>query len=173
MIIRNDESESTDEYVSIEIDEQDFSDPERRRQAVTRLTDTVSPQHFARKLVRPKISAVSTILNITIPLCVSAAVFCLLFFTVNDNKLAWALGVSLGLTAIYCLLRLRSILIWCILVYQRFAPDSTRLRCVYTPSCSEYAVAALKKYGVIRGVPKIIARLKRCHHPNGGYDPLD
>ena len=45
-------------------------------------------------------------------------------------------------------------------------------RCRFTPSCSEYCVQAVRRYGTLRGVAKTLWRLARCHpfHP-GGYDP--
>lgn len=67
------------------------------------------------------------------------------------------------------LMTLRYIFIWCIRVYQRYAKDETRLRCCYTPSCSEYAILALKKYGLIIGCYKAINRLFRCGS-SGGID---
>lgn len=61
-------------------------------------------------------------------------------------------------------------IIWLIHVYQHYAPDEVRLKCVYEPSCSEFMIMAIRKYGVIRGVAKGVARLLRCHPPNGGKD---
>jgi len=44
--------------------------------------------------------------------------------------------------------------------------------CRYFPSCSEYAIDALKKYGVIRGCLKSTWRILRCNPwSKGGYDP--
>ncbi|MEK6288216.1 MAG: membrane protein insertion efficiency factor YidD [Acidobacteriota bacterium] len=45
--------------------------------------------------------------------------------------------------------------------------------CRFTPTCSEYAMQAIKKYGAVRGVYLGARRLLRCHpfHP-GGYDPV-
>ncbi|MEZ6047041.1 MAG: membrane protein insertion efficiency factor YidD [Planctomycetaceae bacterium] len=44
--------------------------------------------------------------------------------------------------------------------------------CRFQPTCSEYAIQALKKYGVFKGSYKSIKRILSCHpwHP-GGYDP--
>jgi putative membrane protein insertion efficiency factor len=44
--------------------------------------------------------------------------------------------------------------------------------CRFEPSCSRYMIAALQKYGLLRGVWKGVGRVLRCHpwHP-GGYDP--
>jgi hypothetical protein len=44
--------------------------------------------------------------------------------------------------------------------------------CRYTPTCSEYAMEAVERYGVIRGTGMAIARVLRCHpFSKGGYDP--
>ena len=52
-----------------------------------------------------------------------------------------------------------------------FAPYG---RCRFKPTCSEYAIDAVTKYGVIKGGFKAIFRVLRCNPWNkGGYDPLD
>lgn len=45
--------------------------------------------------------------------------------------------------------------------------------CRFVPTCSEYALIAIEKYGVARGVKLAAKRVLRCHpfHP-GGYDPI-
>lgn len=49
-------------------------------------------------------------------------------------------------------------------LYQRYAPEHIRRRCLFKPTCSEYAILAIEKYGVIVGVRKAYIRLfKRCH----------
>ena len=45
--------------------------------------------------------------------------------------------------------------------------------CRYVPTCSEYAMEAVERYGVLRGSWMAGARLLRCHpFVKGGYDPL-
>jgi putative membrane protein insertion efficiency factor len=45
-------------------------------------------------------------------------------------------------------------------------------RCRFHPSCSEYFIGAVRKYGVIYGSARGVWRILRCHPFNpGGYDP--
>lgn len=53
----------------------------------------------------------------------------------------------------------RALLIAAVKVYQRYVPDSIRRNCILMPTCSEYCILALKKYGVIRGCHKTLHRL--------------
>lgn len=45
--------------------------------------------------------------------------------------------------------------------------------CRFQPTCSEYAMEAIEKFGIIRGSGMAVMRILRCHpfHP-GGYDPV-
>lgn len=46
-------------------------------------------------------------------------------------------------------------------------------RCRYYPSCSEYALIALKRYGAVKGSQLAIKRILRCHPGcEGGIDPV-
>ena len=66
------------------------------------------------------------------------------------------------------------ILIKLIRCYQKFiSPLKGRPTCIYTPTCSEYAIQALKKYGFFKGLFLSIKRVLRCHpFHKGGYDPV-
>ena len=45
--------------------------------------------------------------------------------------------------------------------------------CRFTPTCSEYAFMALKKYGPFKGLWLTVKRLSKCHPWGGsGYDPV-
>ena len=46
-------------------------------------------------------------------------------------------------------------------------------RCIYTPTCSEYALQAIQKYGALKGSFLAAKRILRCHPFHaGGYDPV-
>ena len=58
---------------------------------------------------------------------------------------------------------LKTAIIGVIKLYQHYAPEEIRRRCLFKPTCSEYAILALKKYGVIIGLVTIYIRLfKKC-----------
>ncbi|MBN1830049.1 MAG: membrane protein insertion efficiency factor YidD [Deltaproteobacteria bacterium] len=45
--------------------------------------------------------------------------------------------------------------------------------CRFYPSCSEYAVTAVSRYGPLKGIMLALKRILRCHPFNpGGYDPV-
>ena len=57
--------------------------------------------------------------------------------------------------------------------YQRFISPLLPRTCIYTPTCSEYAVQAIRKYGCLRGGYLAVKRILRCHpFHEGGYDPV-
>lgn len=63
------------------------------------------------------------------------------------------------------ILFMNQILIQGILIYQRHASASVRLRCRLDPSCSSFAVLSLRRYGPVVGVIKSISRMRRCGRP--------
>ena len=67
---------------------------------------------------------------------------------------------------------IKKVLIFFIKLY-RVTPLHCHSMCNFTPTCSQYTIDALNKYGVIKGLKLGIKRILRCH-PKGkcGYDPL-
>lgn len=48
-----------------------------------------------------------------------------------------------------------------------------RSSCIFTPTCSEYAMEAFEKYGFFKGLYLSVKRVLRCNPwSKGGYDPL-
>jgi putative membrane protein insertion efficiency factor len=67
----------------------------------------------------------------------------------------------------------KSALIFIINIYRKFISPIKSGKCRFYPTCSEYAVQAIEKHGVIKGVVLAAKRILKCHpfHP-GGYDPV-
>ena len=63
--------------------------------------------------------------------------------------------------------------IFLIKIYQWVISPILGPKCRYTPTCSHYAVEALKKHGPLKGLWLAIRRIARCHPWGGsGYDPV-
>ena len=57
--------------------------------------------------------------------------------------------------------------------YQWFLSPILKTNCRYLPTCSEYAILALKEYGIIKGLYLACKRMISCHPYGGeGYDPV-
>jgi putative membrane protein insertion efficiency factor len=65
------------------------------------------------------------------------------------------------------------LLIQIIRFYQRFISPLMPPSCIYTPSCSNYTLEAIRKYGALRGSYLGARRILRCHPwAQGGHDPV-
>lgn len=68
---------------------------------------------------------------------------------------------------------LARILIGLVRLYQLVVSPWTPPSCRFTPTCSAYAIDALREHGPVRGVWLAVRRLARCHPWGGfGYDPV-
>ena len=66
----------------------------------------------------------------------------------------------------------RTLLIGLVRFYQLAISPHTAPSCRYTPTCSEYALLALRRYGAVKGGILTVWRLLRCAPWGGhGYDP--
>ena len=58
-------------------------------------------------------------------------------------------------------------------LYQRLISPALPRRCKYEPTCSAYAVEAIRTYGPLRGFVLAVWRVLRCNpFSHGGYDPV-
>ena len=68
---------------------------------------------------------------------------------------------------------MKKLLILVIKGYQKFISPMFRPRCIYMPTCSQYMLEAVSKYGALKGGWMGIKRICRCHpFHEGGYDPV-
>jgi putative membrane protein insertion efficiency factor len=58
--------------------------------------------------------------------------------------------------------------------YQKYYSPTKPPCCIFVPTCSQYAVEAITKYGALKGGYLSLKRILRCNplNKNGGYDPV-
>lgn len=68
---------------------------------------------------------------------------------------------------------LKTLALWLLRGYQVMISPLLGQTCRFSPSCSNYSMQAIERFGFFKGVYLTAARLLRCHpfHP-GGYDPV-
>jgi putative membrane protein insertion efficiency factor len=68
----------------------------------------------------------------------------------------------------------RALVLAPIVAYQRLISPAIPRRCKYEPTCSRYAVGAVREYGILKGLVLAGWRLLRCNPWSyGGYDPVE
>ncbi|MDI6800616.1 MAG: membrane protein insertion efficiency factor YidD [Thermodesulfovibrionales bacterium] len=67
----------------------------------------------------------------------------------------------------------RALLIGLLRLYKYAVSPLLPSSCRFTPSCAEYSMEAIKRYGLLKGCYLSFKRILKCHpfHP-GGYDPV-
>ena len=69
---------------------------------------------------------------------------------------------------------MKKLILSIIKLYQKYSSAMQPRRCIFMPTCSQYAVEAITKYGALKGGFLSIKRILRCNpfNKNGGYDPV-
>ena len=123
---------------------------------------------YVRKLYRPKIHWWRMILYL---LALSGMVAGTVLVMGGIHCPVWQCVVGALLVCLICLmLTAKYVALFAVRVYQRYAPDAVRNKCRFEPSCSEYMILAITKYGVLKGVRMGLGRIKRCNVNGGGID---
>ena len=69
--------------------------------------------------------------------------------------------------------KMKTVLIKGIRFYQKYLSPLKRVHCPYTPTCSQYGLEAIQKYGAFKGSLLALWRILRCNpFSHGGYDPV-
>lgn len=68
---------------------------------------------------------------------------------------------------------MKKILIFIIKFYRKYLSLLKSTKCPYTPTCSQYGLEAVEKYGAVKGGAMAAWRIIRCNpFSKGGYDPV-
>lgn len=152
----------------IEFSEEDLKNlPEIGRQLFEDKNDPRS-YSYIRKLNRPSIPWIKVVLWCLFPTLTISIIGCIMRY--YEICVCYIALTIIGLLGMYLLSFAKSIVICLVMIYQRYASDRVRNKCRFEPSCSEYMILSIKKYGLYKGVKKGIHRLKRCKVGDGGYD---
>lgn len=110
-----------------------------------------------RKLIRPKINYFLVAIYVFIFALICALIGVSIFFI----PISFNYKIIIYIVAYLLFLEfyLRFLLIQFVKCYQHYAKEETRRRCLCVPSCSEYAIIALKKYELIHALLLIHHRL--------------
>jgi putative component of membrane protein insertase Oxa1/YidC/SpoIIIJ protein YidD len=72
--------------------------------------------------------------------------------------IVWAIFHVIGFLVV-----LKPMVIGFVHLYQHYSPEELRRNCLFKPTCSEYMLLAIEKYGLFKGVIKSFGRFKRCN----------
>ena len=68
---------------------------------------------------------------------------------------------------------MRELLIFVLRSYKKWISPMLPTACRFQPTCSEYMVESVQRYGAVRGVCRGLVRLMKCHpFHTGGFDPV-
>lgn len=68
---------------------------------------------------------------------------------------------------------IRKVCLLLIRFYQKAISPYTKPHCRFTPTCSQYAYVAIRRFGAIKGSYLAVRRILKCHpFHEGGYDPV-
>ncbi len=124
--------------------------------------------NYKRIFVRPTVNWLRVMMWFLI-FVVYISIILYIFNLTRTNQLLKIIVITLSLF-LYFAFSLKRVIICSIQIYQRYAPESIRGKCRFEPSCSQYMILAIQKYGLLTGIKKGVNRLKRCNINGGGFD---
>lgn len=127
--------------------------------------------NYNRVLDFPDINWQILLLKIILPMPIA---ICLCLFMKLLFDTFFAILIAIVTVLVYSIFNIKGIILSIVKIYQQIAPQKIRLKCRFEPSCSQYMILAIEKYGVIKGVYKGIKRLSKCNNRGdgmrGGFD---
>lgn len=91
---------------------------------------------------------------------------CIIYVSEQDNAYS-------GIYVQKIVINMKNIMISLIKIYRKYLSPLKSTKCPYFPSCSEYGLEAIEKYGALKGGMLALWRILRCNpFSKGGYDPV-
>lgn len=120
-----------------------------------------------RPTINFKKAIIFTLISLVGSAIISGVLSLILYIFIGIDYWQFTALLFITIQIFICILFIKRILIFIIRLYQKYAKIETRMKCCFKPSCSEYAILALEKNGVIKGIKLSIKRFRRCHPPGG------
>ena len=122
-----------------------------------------------RELARPKTDIKTVVKALIVLQALILAITCVIYWLLGRLDIFFFFSNLYSVVSVVVVCAcLKKLCILFIETYQHYASDATRRKCTLVPTCSEYALLALRKYNVFKGLYKIHIRLTRkC---NGIYE---
>lgn len=109
------------------------------------------PAKYSKETItRPNIGWRDGLKRLFLILILGVIALCLLFKILLHEYISWWVLNELCIMVV-ALTTMRGNVLLAIRLYQRYAPEHVRQRCAMTPTCSEYAVMAICRYGILKG----------------------
>ncbi len=140
-----------------------FSDSEEMGKIQALQYFTQLQENEKHKCNRPTINIKQIVLGLLLPFFITVIVLFYIFLWPS----AWFLIIGIALSVLFFI---KAFVVFTVLLYQKVAPVRIRCSCRFEPSCSEYMLLSIDKFGFAKGFIKGMGRLFRCHSPNGGID---
>ncbi len=125
-------------------------------------------KNYKRLLIRPSINWIGFFSWWLTP--VFYTMLLTFLFQLIKIKLIYQICIIAVMTLLYLVFTVKWLVICVIKIYQRFSPESVRLKCRFEPSCSQYMILTIQKYGLLKGIKRGLERLKKCNIWGGGFD---
>lgn len=141
-----------------------------KEESLKKALEIFNENNVPNKVNRPNINIKIVILKVFFILFFELVclIFGIYFSLKFKNIIIFVMAFILFLLIVF--FKSKDLIVSSVLLYQKLASERLRSSCLFTPSCSEYMILAIDKYGTVIGVCKGIKRLLRCHSPNGGID---
>ena len=127
--------------------------------------------NYNRVLDFPNVNWPILLLKIILPIPIAVCLCLFLKLLLDTFFIILIASVSI---LVYSIFNIKSIILSSVKIYQQIASRKIRLKCRFEPSCSQYMILAVEKYGAIKGLCKGIKRLSKCNNRGdgmrGGFD---